>query len=197
MQRRVLIKASKRIKLLRPTMPTLASLRLAYREIKQYFTIPTIISARLTYSELRSIREDLGLSSDELIYYLESDNGRQIHADDPGFFEFLADLERMPLQRLLVVFKTKVLMDSYLENVNALFYGVFSLVKSFLCSLYIAVVRLFQCGGVGWLGYARGLGLVATLIGLFTWELLQVYMRGLRVVAKFIGVFMWELLQCF
>ena len=59
-------------------------------------------------------------------------------------------------------------MDSYLENVNALFYGVFSLVKSFLCLLYIAVVYLFQCGGVGWLGYARGLRLVATLIGLFT-----------------------------
>jgi len=34
-------------------------------------------------------------------------------------------------------------MDLYLENINALFYGVFSLVKSFLRLLYIAVVRLF------------------------------------------------------
>jgi len=33
-------------------MPTLASLRLAYCEIKQYFTIPTIVSTYLTYSEL-------------------------------------------------------------------------------------------------------------------------------------------------
>ena len=148
-------------------MPTLASLRLAYREIKQYFTIPTIVSARLTYSELQTIREDLGLSSDELIHYFESDNGRQIHADDSGFFEFLTDLERMPPQRLLVVFKTKVLMDSYLENINVLFYGVFSLVKSVLCLLHIAVVHLFRCGGERWSGYARGVGLVATLIRLF------------------------------
>ena len=95
------------------------------------------------------------------------------------------------------MFKTKVLIDLYLKNVNALFYSVFSLVKSFLCALYTAVVRLFQCSGIGWLGYARGLRLVATLIGLFTWELLQVCVRGLQVVAKFIGVFMWELLQCF
>jgi hypothetical protein len=78
-------------------MPTLASLRLAYREIKQYFTIPTIVSARLTYSELRSIYKDLGLSLDKLIYYLKSDNGRQIHTNNPGFFEFLADLERILL----------------------------------------------------------------------------------------------------
>jgi len=40
-------------------------------------------------------------------------------------------------------------MDLYLKNINALFYGVFSLVKSFLYSLYTAVVCLFQCGGVG------------------------------------------------
>jgi hypothetical protein len=33
-------------------MPTLASLYLAYRKIKQYFTIPTIVSTRLTYSKL-------------------------------------------------------------------------------------------------------------------------------------------------
>lgn len=78
-----------------------------------------------------------------------------------------------------------------------LFYGAFFLFKSFLCSLYTAVVHLFQCGGEGWLGYAKGLGLVATLIGLFTCELLQVCVRGFRVVAKFIGVLMWELLQCF
>jgi len=70
------------------------------------------------------------------------------------------------------VFKTKVLIDLYLENINALFYSVFSLVKSFLCLLYIAVVRLFQCSGVGWLGYARGLRLMATLIGLFMCKLL-------------------------
>jgi len=76
-------------------MPTLASLHSAYREIKQYFTIPTIVFAYLTYSELQSIREDLGLSSDELIHYLESDNRRQIHANDPGFFKFLEDLEPM------------------------------------------------------------------------------------------------------
>lgn len=89
MQRRVLIKAGKRVKIL-------ASLRLAYREIKQYFTIPTRVSCRLTYSELQSICDDLSLPSDELIYYLKSDNGRQIYADDPGFFEFLMDLRRMP-----------------------------------------------------------------------------------------------------
>jgi len=194
MQRRVLIKAGKRVK-------PLASLHLASRGIKQYFTISTRVSARLTYSELQSIREDLGLSSDELIHYLESDNGRQIHANDPGFFDFLADLEHMPPQRLLVVFKTKVLMDSYLENINVLFYGVFSLFKSFLYLLRTAIVHLFWCGGEGWFCYARGLGLVATLIGLFTCVCVCVCvcvcMRGLRVVAKFIGVFMWELLQCF
>jgi len=61
------------------------------------------------------------------------------------------------------------------------FYSVFFLFKSFLCLWYIAVVHLFQCGGEGWLGYTRGLGLVATLIGLFTWELLQVCIRGLYV----------------
>jgi hypothetical protein len=86
-------------------------------------------------------------------------------------------------------------MNSYLKDINMLFYGVFLLFKSFLCSLYTAVVHLFRYGGEGWLGYARGLGLVATLVRLFTWELLQVCVRGLRVVAKFIGVFMWELLQ--
>jgi hypothetical protein len=78
-------------------MPTLASLHLAYREIKQHFTIPTIVSTYLTYSELRSIREDLGLFLDKLIYYLKSDNRRQIHANDPRFFKFLIDFKRMPL----------------------------------------------------------------------------------------------------
>ena len=78
-------------------MPTLASLHLAYREIKQYFTIPTIVSAHLTYSEVQSIYKDLGLSSNELIHYFKSNNGRQIHANDLGFFEFLMDLKRMPL----------------------------------------------------------------------------------------------------
>ena len=63
-------------------------------------------------------------------------------------------------------------MDLYFENINMLFYNVFSLVKSFLCLLYIAVVYLFQFSGEGWLGYARGVGLVATLIRLFIWELL-------------------------
>jgi len=38
------------------------------------------------------------------------------------------------------------------------------------------------------LGYARGLGLIATLIGLFTWELLQVCIREVRVVAKSIYI---------
>jgi len=38
---------------------------------------------------------------------------------------------------------------------------------------------------------------MATLIGLFMCELLQVCIRGLQVVAKFIGVFIWELLQYF
>jgi hypothetical protein len=78
-------------------MPTLASLRLAYREIKQYFTIPTIVSTRLTYSKLQSICKDLGLSLDKLIYYLKSNNGRQIHTNDLEFFKFLADLKRIPL----------------------------------------------------------------------------------------------------
>ena len=45
MQRRVLMKASKRVK-------TLASFYLAYCETKQYFIIPTRVSARLTYSKL-------------------------------------------------------------------------------------------------------------------------------------------------
>ena len=175
----------------------MVSFRLAYRETKQYFTIPTRVSARLTYSELQSIRDDLCFYSDEFIYYLESDNRRQIYADDPGFFDFLIDLERMPHQQLLVVFNTTVLMDSYLKDINMLFYSVFLLFKSFLCLWYTVVVHLFRCGGEGWLGYVRGLGLVATLIGLFTCELLQVCVRGLQVVAKFIGVFMWELLQCF
>jgi len=66
MQRRVLIKASKRVK-------TLASLCLAYREIKQYFVIPTRVSARLTYSELQSIRDNLCFHLNEFIYYLKSD----------------------------------------------------------------------------------------------------------------------------
>ena len=65
------------------------------------------------------------------------------------------------------MFKTKVLIDLYLKNVNALFYSVFSLVKSFLYLLYTAVIYLFQYSRVKWLGYARGLKLIATFIGLF------------------------------
>ena len=190
MQRRVLMKADKRVK-------TLASLYLAYCKTKQYFTIPTRVSARLTYSELQSIRDDLCFHSDEFIHYLKSNNGRQIYADDPGFFEFLMDLGRMPPQQLLVIFKTTVLIDSYLKDINEFFYSIFFLFKSFLYSWYTAVVHLSQCSREGQLGYARGLRLVATLIGLFTWELLQVCIRGLQVIAKFIGVFMWELLQYF
>ena len=91
------------------------------------------------------------------------------------------------------MFKIKVLIDLYLKNINILFYGVFSLVKSFLYLLYIVVIDLFQCNGEGWLGYVKGVGLVATLIRLFTWELLQVYIRGLWIVTKFIKVFTWEL----
>ena len=45
MQRRVLIKASKKVK-------PLASFYLASHGIKQYFTILTRVFARLTYSEL-------------------------------------------------------------------------------------------------------------------------------------------------
>jgi len=41
-------------------------------------------------------------------------------------------------------------------------------VKGGLYTLYTAVVRLFQCSGVKWLSYIRGLRLMATLIGLFT-----------------------------
>jgi hypothetical protein len=124
MQRRFLIKAGKRVK-------TLASFRLAYRETKQYFTIPTRVSARLTYSELQSIRDNLCFYLDEFIHYLESD-GRQIYTDDPGFFDFLMDLGRMPPQQLLVVFKTTVLIDLYLKDINIFFYSVFFLLKSFL-----------------------------------------------------------------
>ena len=58
-------------------------------------------------------------------------------------------------------------MDSYLKGINMLFYGVFFLFKSFLYLLYTAVVYLFRYSGEGWLGYARGLRLMATLIGLF------------------------------
>jgi hypothetical protein len=65
------------------------------------------------------------------------------------------------------VFKTKAFIDLYLKNINALFYSVFSLAKLFLYLLYTAVIHLFQCGGVGWLGYIKGLRLMATLIGLF------------------------------
>ena len=161
MQRRVLIKASKRVK-------TLAFFRLAYHETKQYFTIPTRVSACLTYNKLQSICDNLCLPLNEFIYYLKSDNGKQIYADNPGFFEFLMDLGHMPPQQLLVIFKTTVFIDLYLEDINTLFYSAFFLFKSFPCSLYTAVVYLFQCGKEGWLGYARGLRLVAMLIGLFT-----------------------------
>ena len=89
------------------------------------------------------------------------------------------DLKRMPRQQLLVVFKTTVLIDSYLKDINMFFYSIFFLFKSFLCLQYIAVVHLFQCSREGQLGYTRGLGLIAILIGLFIWELLQVYIRGL------------------
>jgi len=77
------------------------------------------------------------------------------------------------------VFKTKVLIDLYLKDINMLFYGAFFLFKSFLYLLYIAIVYLFRCGGERWLGYARGLRLMALLIGLFIYKLLQVYIRGL------------------
>ena len=52
-----------------------------------------------------------------------------------------------------------------------LFYNIFSLVKLFLCLLYIAIIHLFQYSGEGWLGYIKGVRLVTTLIKLFTWEL--------------------------
>ena len=136
MQRRVLMKAGKRVK-------TLASLCLAYYKTKQYFTIPTRVSARLTYSKLQSIYDNLCLYLDEFIYYLKSNNRRQIYANDLGFFEFLIDLGRLPPQQLLVIFKTIVLIDSYLKDINMLFYSVFFLFKLFLCSLYTAVVYLF------------------------------------------------------
>ena len=64
----------------------------------------------------------------------------------------------------MVVFKTIVLIDLYLKGINMLFYSVFFLFKLFLYLLYTAVVYLFRYGGEGWLGYARGLRLVATLI---------------------------------
>jgi hypothetical protein len=70
------------------------------------------------------------------------------------------------------VFKTKALIDLYFKNINMLFYSVFSLAKLFLCLLYTVVVYLFQYSRVGWLGYIRGFGLMAMLIGLFIWELL-------------------------
>jgi len=73
----------------------------------------------------------------------------------------------MPPQQLLVVFKTIVLIDLYLKDINMFFYSVFFLFKLFLYLWYIAVVHLFWCSGEGWLGYARGLGLMAMLIGLF------------------------------
>ena len=66
MQRRVLIKAGKRVK-------TLASFCLAYYETKQYFTISTRVSARLTYSKLQSIYNNLYFYLDKFIYYLKSD----------------------------------------------------------------------------------------------------------------------------
>ena len=58
-------------------------------------------------------------------------------------------------------------MDLYLKNINTLFYSIFFLFKSFLYLLYIAVVHLFQYSKEGWLGYTKGLKLVAILIGLF------------------------------
>ena len=66
------------------------------------------------------------------------------------------------------MFKTIVLIDLYLKDINMLFYSAFFLFKSFLYLLYTAVIYLFRCGREGWLGYIRGLRLVATLIGLFT-----------------------------
>jgi len=47
-----------------------------------------------------------------------------------------------------------------------LFYSVFFLFKLFLYLLYIAVVYLFQYNREKWLGYVRGLRLIATLIEL-------------------------------
>jgi len=38
----------------------------------------------------------------------------------------------MPRQQLLVMFKTTVLIDSYLKDINMFFYSVFFLFKSFL-----------------------------------------------------------------
>ena len=67
-------------------------------EIKQYFTILTKVSAHLTYSELQSIRDNLCFYLDKFIYYLESNNRRQIYANDLGFFKFLIDLGHMPPQ---------------------------------------------------------------------------------------------------
>ena len=88
MQRKVLIKANKRVK-------TLASLCLAYSKIKQYFTIPTRVSARLIYSKLQSIHNNLCLPLNKFIYYLKSKNKRQIYTNNLGFFKFLKDLKHM------------------------------------------------------------------------------------------------------
>ena len=74
-----------------------------------------------------------------------------------------------------------VLIDLHLKDINMFFYSVFFLFKLFLCLQYIAVVYLFRCSRKGWLGYIRGLRLIATLIGLFIQELLQVYIRGLYI----------------
>ena len=48
-------------------------------------------------------------------------------------------------------------------------------VKGELCALYIAVVYLFQYSRVEWLGYIKGLRLIAMLIGLFTGSSFQDY----------------------
>ena len=51
---------------------------------------------------------------------------------------------------LATMFKTKVLMNLYLENINALFYGVFSLLNHFSAH---CIQRLFVYSGiVGWCG---------------------------------------------
>ena len=69
------------------------------------------------------------------------------------------------------MFKTTVLIDLYLKDINFFFYSVFFLFKLFFCLLYIVVTYLFQYSREGWLGYAKGLKLIVTLIGLFIWEL--------------------------
>jgi len=58
-----------------------------------------------------------------------------------------------------------VLIDLYFKDINMFFYSIFFLFKLFLYLWYTAVVHLFQYSGEGWLGYVRGLGLIA--IGLF------------------------------